>query len=118
MSKMSSRHQRGDYEIGKGRPPKSTRWKPGQSGNPKGRPKGLKNAARMATDALNRKLTVTMNGKGRKMSVADVAYRRIADKAMEGDQKALAFLLMLANNLNPTEMVETDAISTEKDLAI
>lgn len=29
----------GDYEVGRGRPPKSTRFKPGQSGNPHGRPK-------------------------------------------------------------------------------
>ena len=26
----------GDYVVGKGRPPRSTRWKPGLSGNPKG----------------------------------------------------------------------------------
>lgn len=27
--------------VGKGKPPKSTRWKPGQSGNPRGRPKSV-----------------------------------------------------------------------------
>lgn len=34
---------RADYEVGYGKPPKATRFKPGQSGNPKGRPKGAKN---------------------------------------------------------------------------
>jgi Family of unknown function (DUF5681) len=28
-----------EYDIGYGRPPKGSRFKPGQSGNPKGRPK-------------------------------------------------------------------------------
>ena len=47
-----------DYEIGYGRPPKSTRFKPGQSGNPKGRKKGSKNTYSILRDILNQKVTV------------------------------------------------------------
>ena len=32
-----------DYEVGYARPPDAARFKPGQSGNPKGRPKGSRN---------------------------------------------------------------------------
>jgi len=32
-----------DYEVGYARPPEATRFRPGRSGNPKGRPKGAKN---------------------------------------------------------------------------
>ena len=31
------------YEVGNGKPPEHSRFKPGQSGNPRGRPKGAKN---------------------------------------------------------------------------
>lgn len=31
------------YDVGYGKPPVATRFKQGQSGNPKGRPKGAKN---------------------------------------------------------------------------
>ncbi len=32
-----------DYEVGYCRPPLATRFRPGQSGNPRGRPKGSRN---------------------------------------------------------------------------
>jgi len=32
-----------EYEVGFGKPPKDTQFKPGQSGNTAGRPKGSKN---------------------------------------------------------------------------
>ena len=32
-----------DYQVGYGKPPIETRFKSGQSGNPRGRPKGAKN---------------------------------------------------------------------------
>ena len=35
------------------------------------------------------------------MTVQDVSYRRLADKAMTGDQKAFNYLLTLANNVDP-----------------
>lgn len=38
-----------DYEVGYGKPPTSTRFKPGESGNPRGRPK--KSVPRRETDA-------------------------------------------------------------------
>lgn len=38
------------YEVGYCKPPEHTRWKPGQSGNPRGRPKGAKNKSRAARE--------------------------------------------------------------------
>ena len=34
---------RANYRIGYGKPPKESRFQPGQSGNPRGRPRGAKN---------------------------------------------------------------------------
>ena len=40
--------------IGKGRPPTAHRFKPGTSGNPKGRPNGYRNFKKLFENVLNR----------------------------------------------------------------
>jgi hypothetical protein len=93
----------GDYEVGKCRPPLESRWKPGQCGNPKGRPKKAYGAAPMAREALERQLPVIVRGRKTQMTVREIAYRKLGDKAAAGDQKALGFLLDLANEHQPLE---------------
>lgn len=69
--------------------------------------------------ALSRKVVATVNGKKIKMSVADIAYRRLGDKAMSGDQKALAFLLTLADDGNPADVkINESTTSVQQDLEI
>jgi len=51
-------------------------FEPGQSGNPKGRPKGSRNQATMIAEAL-------LDGE------AEAITRRLVDKALEGDTAAL-----------------------------
>jgi len=43
---------RRDYEVGYGKPPRDARFKEGQSGNPRGRPPGLKNLKTLLSEAL------------------------------------------------------------------
>lgn len=117
---MSTHDSKSDsYRVGKGRPPEAHRFKPGQSGNPNGRPKGSRNAASLAKAELTRKITATVNGRKRRMSVAEISTRRLGEKAMAGDQKALGFLIMLAKNEDPTEAKASGFATTpEQDLSI
>lgn len=80
------------YTVGKGRPPLSTRWKPGQSGNPKGRPKGAKNMATLFHQALSKKIEITENGKLRKVPVREGIVLRITSQALKGDPKAISLI--------------------------
>ena len=51
-----------DYKVGYKKPPLHTRFRKGQSGNPRGRPRGSKNLSTLLTDALNEPVVVTEDG--------------------------------------------------------
>src|SRR5258707_14185668 len=59
-----------DYEVGYRKPPGHTRFKKGQSGNPKGRPAGAKNLSTLLSEALNEPVVVTENGGHNKITRA------------------------------------------------
>ena len=72
-----------DDEGGKGRPPRGSQFKPGQSGNPKGRPRG-KRARRPEDVVLDQIVTVRENGVERIMR-ADAAFLlQLATKGLAG----------------------------------
>jgi hypothetical protein len=116
---MADRPRTGKYTVGKGRPPVATRFKPGRSGNPKGRPKGSKNAQSLAKAELGRKVVVTVNGRKKSMTVAEIASRRLGDKAMTGDAKAFSFLIAIAGVGSGSDETLADRLTTpEQDQAI
>jgi hypothetical protein len=81
------------YETGYGKPPKEHRFKPGQSGNQKGRPKGAKSTATLLRQILDRKIEVRTGGRPRKISLREVMRSRFTESALKGDTKSAAFLL-------------------------
>jgi hypothetical protein len=85
-----------DYEVGYGKPPKQHRFKPGQSGNSRGRPEGKKNIATQFREALDEPITVRVQGKKRKMSRQQAIIERLTLKAIEGDPRAVFTVFKLA----------------------
>jgi hypothetical protein len=81
-----------NYEVGYGNPPKEHRFKPGQSGNRKGRPRGTKNTGTLLRELLDRKVEVRSGSTLRKISLRQAILTRFAEAALKGDTKSAAFL--------------------------
>ena len=84
-------------KVGPGKPPRHTRFKPGQSGNPNGRPKGSKNFATILQQQLKKMVTITVDGKPKRVTVQEVIARRLANDSMKGTTKAMELLIRLTS---------------------
>ena len=82
-----------DYEIGYAKPPKETRFQSGKSGNPSGRPKGTRSFQQELNAILQEKITVTINGKPRRITILAAIYKQLANGALKGDKHFLRLLL-------------------------
>lgn len=90
--------------VGYGRPPREHRFKPGQSGNPKGRPKGRKSENQMLEELMSRLVTIREGGRLRKISLREVIYHGIAEEAVKKKNlKAAAFLFDRAASLKSAQ---------------
>jgi hypothetical protein len=100
----------GDYRVGYGRPPVHTRFKPGQSGNPRGRPSGPKSIVRLLLEALEERApVVTEDGKRRRIAKRRLGIARLADRFAQGDPNATRIVLDLVwqiERCNPPEPAE------------
>lgn len=86
----------GGYPVGYGKPPASTRFKRGQSGNPNGRPKGTLNIATVLAKALREQVVINEGGKRRVVTKLEAAAKQLVNKAASGDLSALRQLFGLA----------------------
>lgn len=79
--------------VGFGHPPHHAQFKKGHSGNPKGRPKGSKNVSTYIDEELKRIVTVTENGKRKKIPKAKALAKRVVNGAVAGETKMVPMLL-------------------------
>jgi hypothetical protein len=86
-----------DYKVGKGKPPKDTRFKPGQSGNPKGRPKGAKSWKAVIEAELSAEIGLKEHGVILKVTKMEAFGKRLISDALAGNPKASSELLRQIN---------------------
>lgn len=91
---MSEQTNDKNYEVGYGRPPKHTRFKPGQSGNPNGRQKGARNFDTLLKKELESKISGTdENGNRIVMTKKEALVKKLTNGALKGEHRAIALLL-------------------------
>jgi hypothetical protein len=102
MNKKGARDNN-NYVVGKGRPPLSTRWKPGQSGNFKGRPRGAKNMMSYFRQELNRKIVIKEGGRVRKVTSREAIAMTATNLALKGDPKFIPVMMAVDREVSALE---------------
>lgn len=83
-----------DYEIGYKKPPKHTQFKPGQSGNPKGRPPKPQTIEDAAIQILKQKIKIkNKDGKYQKTDIYMALSQKLAFGAIKDEKFAMQFCI-------------------------
>lgn len=101
----------GDYRVGYGKPPLETRFKRGQSGNPRGRPRGAKNLATLLDEALNELVVVNENSGRRRISKRKAALKQLVNEAAKGNWRALKLLVDILQDIERRSVPQTEESS-------
>ena len=80
-------------KAGYGRPPKDSRFKPGRSGNPRGRPKGVRNLRSDFNEVMTKRVRIREDGELRYVSRQEALLLSLCVKALQGDTRASGQLL-------------------------
>ena len=97
----TERHLNQSHQVGYGKPPRDSRFKAGQSGNPKGRKKGAKTIRGVMKAAINEKISVSIGGKTKRMTKLEAIVQKTIASSLSGDAAStrLFFQMLLITGL-------------------
>ena len=102
------------------RPPRSTQFQKGHSGNPNGRPKGSGNFKTDLLQVMGQTLFITENGQRRAVSGSRAVFIKQLHDALHGDCKALADLTahLLKHDFDADTRPEAEPVSENDRIII
>ena len=100
------------YAVGYGKPPRHSRFEPGQSGNPRRRPPGSKNLSSLLKKALDEPVIVVENNRRRRIAKREGIVTQFVNQSAKGDLKATQLLLSILRDLE--SRVEPGPVDADK----
>ena len=107
-----------EYEVGYRKPPRHTRFRKGQSGNPRGRPKRVRNLKTELEEELRETITVREGGTRKAVSKQRAMLKSLTAKAMQGDLKATGLIVDMVYRLCHDGGPEEDEALADADALI
>ena len=104
--------------VGRGHPPRNTRFAPGKSGNPRGRPKGSKSLSEDVRRQMQKTAVVTIDGKSARRTFQELMAQRIAHDGAKGSLKAIELAAKLtgqASGSDATPIAPQEALALDED---
>lgn len=102
--------------VGYGRPPEETRFKPGASGNPRGRPRGTLSIATVLERTLRERVVIQENGRCKKVTKLEAAVAQLVNRAIAGEPRAVQLMTALLRSAEE-RAVETTAPTSDLEEA-
>lgn len=104
-----NKEEESEFPVGYKKPPRHTQFQPGQSGNPRGRPRRKATTfAESIERELNTLITATEGGKQRRISKQQAIAKQQTNKAVNGDLKAT---LLIMKAIEPREFEQKDNLA-------
>lgn len=107
------------YEVGKGKPPRRYRWKPGQSGNPKGRkPRAnTKNETlnELLAALINEPVEVTIGGRKRRLLKKEIIILQMINDASNGTPTHRLKAFKQLSDLGAFDLMASDQVDTPEE---
>jgi hypothetical protein len=107
-----------EHDVGYTRPPKQTQFKPGHSGNPKGRPKHARSFMTELLDELNEEIPVSEGNRTITVSKQKAIVKILVGAALGGDVRTAVLLasLSIRKGNHRADDEETDPAADDRDI--
>jgi hypothetical protein len=99
----------GVEQVGYGNPPRSTRFKHGQSGNPRGRPRNKRREIPY-DHILGQMVTIREDGRERRVTAAEAFLLQLTKKGLEGCSASARASLAAIENARSTRTIGAESI--------
>lgn len=96
--------------VGPGNLPVHSRFAPGVSGNPKGRPRKERSLMKLIEAELDAEIQISENGASQRLSKREVLAKRLVNNALQGDVRDVTALIRLIGSSSDSQASGTEAV--------